>query len=268
MKKSTPPSAPHFQKETRLEAIGRKLELPIQFLSFAWFLVLITELVNGTSPILHILGSGIWILYILYFILKLIIGPSPRSIAKKNWLFILAMIVSTLRFTPFFQDLALVRVLTATFGMQAIWIVTSAHQGLRSVGRTMGKKGIGYALVFTSTVVFAGAAGMLYFEKDLPGSQGIHNYPTALWWSAMQITNIGSGYSPITPGGKFICLGISIYAAIIFGYLTAILATYFVGREVKEPPIPMASLKSMQDLQQEVMLLRKSIEKVLLKKNT
>ncbi|MCX6125952.1 MAG: hypothetical protein NTV34_14565 [Proteobacteria bacterium] len=129
-------------KVTHLALIGRKLELPILFLSFVWFLVLIIELVNGTNPVLHMLGSAIWLLYILYFVLRLFIGPSPLAIAKKNWLFILAILVSMLRFTPFFQDLPLVRALTATFGMQAIWIVTSAHQGLRSVGRTMGKKQI------------------------------------------------------------------------------------------------------------------------------
>ena len=232
-------------------------------LSFVWFLVIITELVNGMSPLLLSLGTVLWALFVLYFGLRLAIVPNRGIFLKRNWLFVLAILVPILRFFPFLQTFPLARALTATFGMQVIWMFASADQGLRSLRRTMGRRGTGYALTFTVVVILAGAAGMLHFEKDSPDPQGIHSYPKALWWAAMQITNIGSGYRPVTPGGQVLCLGISIFAVAIFGYLTAVFAAFFIGRDAEDPKSAIPNQTSIHQLSGEVALLRKSIEDVL-----
>jgi voltage-gated potassium channel len=127
----------------------------------------------------------------------------------------------------------------------------------------MGRRGTGYALTFTVVVILAGAAGMLHFENDAPDPQGIHSYPKALWWVAMQLTNIGSGYRPVTFGGHVLCLGISIFAVAIFGYLTAVFAAFFIGRDAEDPNSEIPSLTSIHQLSGEVALLRKAIEDVL-----
>ena len=232
-------------------------------LSFAWFLVIITELVNGTGPLLLSLGTVLWALFVLYFGLRLAIVPNRGTFLKRNWLFVLAILVPVLRFFPFLQTLPLARALTATFGMQVIWMFASADLGLRSLRRTMGRRGTGYALTFTVVVILAGAAGMLHFENDSPDPQGIHSYPKALWWVAMQITNIGSGYRPVTVGGHVLCLGISIFALAIFGYLTAVFAAFFIGRDAEDPKSEIPNQTSIHQLSAEVALLRRSIDDVL-----
>jgi voltage-gated potassium channel len=232
-------------------------------LSFVWFLVIITELVNGTSPLLLSLGTVLWALFVLYFGLRLAIVPNRGTFLKRNWLFVLAILVPVLRFFPFLQRLPLARALTATFGMQVIWMFASADQGLRSLRRTMGRRGTGYAFTFTAVVLLAGAAGMLHFENESPDPQGIHNYPKALWWVAMQLTNIGSGYRPVTVGGHVLCLGISIFAVAIFGYLTAVFAAFFIGRDAEDPKSEIPNQTSIHQLSAEVVLLRKAIEDVL-----
>lgn len=246
-----------------LETLARKLARPMLFLSFAWFLVIITELVNGIIPLLLILGTLLWALFVLYFGLRLAIVPDRVLFLKRNWLFVLAILVPILRFIPFLQTFPLARALTATFGMQVIWMCASADQGLRSLRRTIGRKGAAYALTFTVVVILAGAAGMLHFEKDAPDPQGIHSYPKALWWAAMQITNIGSGYRPMTPGGEVLCLGLSIFAVAVFGYLTALFAAFFIGRDAEDPKSAISSQTSVNQLAGEVALLRKAIEEVL-----
>jgi voltage-gated potassium channel len=250
-------------KPSFLKMLPRKLERPMLLLSFVWFLVIITELVNGTGPVLLSLGTVLWALFVLYFGLRLAIVPDRVIFLKRNWLFVLAILVPVLRFFPFLQTLPLARALTATFGMQVIWMFASADQGLRSLRRTMGRRGTGYALTFTVVVILAGAAGMLHFEKDSPGPQGIHSYPKALWWVAMQITNIGSGYQPVTFGGHVLCLGISIFAVAIFGYLTAVFAAFFIGRDAEDPKSEIPNQTSIHQLSIEVALLRKAIEEVL-----
>jgi len=112
-------------------------------------------------------------------------------------------------------------------------------------------------------VILAGAAGMLHFENDSADPQGIHSYPKAVWWVAMQLTNIGSGYRPVTLGGHVLCLGISIFAVAIFGYLTAVFAAFFIGRDAEDPKSEIPNQASIHQLSAEVALLRKSIDDVL-----
>ncbi len=250
-------------KPSFLKTLPRKLERPMLLLSFVWFLVIITELVNGTSLLLLSLGTVLWALFVIYFGLRLAIVPKRVMFLKRNWLFVLAILVAILRFFPLLQKLPLARAVTATFGMQVIWMFASADQGLRSVRRTMGRRGTGYALTFTAVVLLAGAAGMLHFENEATDPRGIHSYPKALWWVAMQLTNIGSGYQPVTFGGHVLCLGISIFAVAIFGYLTAVFAAFFIGRDAEDPKSEIPNQTSIRQLSGEVALLRKAIEDVL-----
>ena len=250
-------------KPSFLQALPRKLERPMLLLYFVWFLVIITELVNVMSPVLQSLGTVLWALFVIYFGLRLVIVPNRMLFLKRNGLFILAILVPVLRFFPFLQKYPLARALTATFGMQVVWMFASADQGLRALRRTMGRRGTGYALTFTVVVILAGAVGMLHFENNAPDPQGIHSYPKALWWVAMQITNIGSGYRPATPGGQALCLAVSIFAVAMFGYLTAIFAAFFIGRDAQDPKSEIPNQSSINQLAGEVALLRKVIEDVL-----
>jgi voltage-gated potassium channel len=247
-------------KHPMLLALVKKLELPMLFLSFVWLFVLIAELVQGMNPVLHGLGTSIWILFILYLSLRLMAVVDRVAFLKKNWLFVLAILASVLRFFPFMQPFPIVRALTATFGMQVIWIFASVDQGMRSIRRALGRRGTGYALALTLVVLFVGAAGMLYFERVAEFPQGIHTYSRALWWTAMQMTNIGTSYSPWTRGGRILCLGISVHAAAMFGYLTAMLATLFIDREAKDPKSEIASQKSILAIHEEIIQLRRIIE--------
>jgi len=247
-------------KYPRLLAFEEKLEWPMLILSFVWLCILITELANVTSPLLYGFGTGIWMLFIFYFAMRLAAVANRIAFLKKNWFFILAILVSALRFFPFLQHFPLMRVLTATFGMQVIWILASADQGMRFLRRALGRRGAGYALALTFVVLFVGAAGMLHFERSSDDPQNIHTYLKGLWWTAMQMTNIGSTYSIKTTGGRIICLGISIYAAGMFGYLTALFATFLIDREAKDPKPEIARQKSVQEIHEEIIQLRHLIE--------
>ena len=247
-------------KHPKILAFLKKIELPMIFLSFIWFCILITELVNGTSPVLSSFGTGIWFLFILYFAMRMATVANKINLLKQNWLFVLAIFVTSLRFFPFLQSFPLVRVLTATFGIQMIWIFASAFLGMRILRRKIGHRGSGYVLALTFVVLFAGAAGMLHFEGGVKDPEGIHTYWRALWWTAMQLTNMGSGYVIKTTGGRIICLGVSIYAVVMFGYITALLASFLIDHETKEPKAEIEYQKSVKALQEEIIQLRRLIE--------
>ena len=246
----------------KLVAFEKTLEMPMLVLSFVWLCVLIAELAYGVNPVISWLGNSIWFVFICYFSIRLETASNRAAYLKKNWFFVLAMLVSVLRFFPFLKNLLLVRALTATFGMQVLWIFASADLGMRSLRRALGRRGAGYALVLTLVVLFAGAAGMLHFERALDDPGSLSTYPRALWWTAMQMTNIGTAYSMKTPGGRILCLGISVYAAGMFGYLTAVFATFLIDRDVKAPLPEVAWQKSVQDLRKEVLQMRRLLEEV------
>jgi hypothetical protein len=46
----------------------------------------------------------------------------------------------------------------------------------------------------------------------------------------------------------------------MFGYLTALLATFFIDRETKDPKPEIAHQKSVQEIQEEIIQLRHLIE--------
>jgi hypothetical protein len=62
----------------------------------------------------------------------------------------------------------------------------------------------------------------------------------------MQLTNIGSGYRPVTFGGHVLCLGISIFVVAIFDYLTAVFAACFIGRDAGDPKSEIPNQTSIQ----------------------
>jgi len=250
-------------KYPMLLAFKEKLELPMLLFSFVWLCILIGELAYGASPVLSGVGTSIWILLIFYFAIRLAAVANRIAFLKKNWLFVLAILVSTLRFFTFLQPFPLVRILTATFGMQVIWIFASADQGMRLLRRALGRRGAGYAIALTVVVFFAGAAGMLHFEGTADDPQALHTYPKALWWTAMQMTNIGTAYSIETTGGRVICLGISVYAAAMFGYLTALFATFLIDRDAKDPKPEIASQKSVQEIHDELIQLRRLVGEIV-----
>lgn len=250
-------------KQKGLKKLARHLERPMLVLGFVWLLVVISELVNGVSPALTILGTALWALFVIYFGLRFLLAVNKGLFLRRNWLFIIAILVPALRLIPFLESLPLARALTATAGIQIVWIFASADQGLRSLRRSLGNAGVSYVLTFTVVVLLAGAAGMFHFEQNSPGPQGIHTYPKALWWVAMQMTNIGSGFLPMTSGGQVLALGISIFAFAMFGYLTAIFAAFFIGQKAKDPKSEIPNQKTILQLADEVTLLRKSVEEVL-----
>lgn len=143
--------------------------------------------------------------------------------------------------------------------MQVLWIFVSADQGMRSLRRTLGKRGVVYALAFTAVVLFAGAAGLLQFERDAEDPLRIQSYFSALWWTAMQMTNIGSSYSIKTTGARIVALAVSIYSAGMFGYLTALFASFIIDRDTGQQKLNAINQQMLLDIKSDLASLKESI---------
>lgn len=245
------------QRNNLLHKIEQTLEGPMILLGFLWLALLIIELIWGLTPVLEMLSLAIWIVFIIDFLLKLILAPHKITFIKRNWLTIISLAIPALRVVRIFR---FVRLLRSLRGIRLVKIVASLNRSMRSLNATMRRRGFLYVVLLTLFVLFGGAAGMFAFEKDVAG--GLENYGRALWWTAMVIITIGSEYWPQTPEGRSLCFLLSLYGFSIFGYITATLASFFIGRDAEENNAPVAGAADIKALQIEVERLTRAVEEL------
>lgn len=75
----------------------------------------------------------------------------------------------------------------------------------------------------------------------------------------MLITTMGSEYWPQTLEGRILCFLLGAYAFAVFGYVTAPLATFFVGRDAENDEAEVAGGKAIAELKSEIAALRGEI---------
>jgi voltage-gated potassium channel len=234
------------------------LETPMLVLGFVWLALLVYEFIWKLSPALELAGTIIWIIFIIDFALKFTLAPDKTDYLKANWLTALSLIVPALRVFRIFRVVRVLRAARAVRGVRLFRVLTSLNRGMKALGATFSRRGFGYVVTLSIIVVFAGAAGMLAFENETEG--GIKTYGDALWWTAMMLTTIGSEYFPKTAEGRILCFVLALYGFAVFGYVTATLATYFVGRDAEDKESEIAGASDISALREEIALLREELK--------
>lgn len=262
---------PHNQREPETaepEALAREryellqrledwMETPMLVLAFAWLALLVGELVWGESRSFEIIGTIIWAIFILDFALEFILAPHKVPYLKRNWLTVLSLLVPALRVFRIFKVIRLLRLTRVGRSLRLFRVVSSLNRGMRALAANLQRRGFGYVIALTLLVLFAGAAGMYAFEKEAPG--GLSTYSEALWWTAMVMTTMGSQYWPQTLEGRILCFFLALYAFAVFGYVTATLATFFVGRDAESEEAELAGSMELAGIREEIRALREEV---------
>jgi voltage-gated potassium channel len=209
----------------------RMLEIPMLILSAIWTALLILELTRGLSPWLEVTNDLIWAAFVVQFALEFLVAPDKRVYLRKRWAIGLSLALPALRLLRLVRIGRVARLLRATRGVQLARVLAAINRGMRALAIAFRRRGLGYLTVLTLIVAATGAAGMYRFELESPGGPGFQDYGTALWWTAMLLTTMGSDYWPRTAEGRILCLLLAIYAFAVFGYVTAAIAAYFVGKD-------------------------------------
>ena len=226
-------------------------------LGFVWLGLLVLEFVRGLSPPLVALGTAIWILFIIDFVVRFILAPKKLWYLKRNWVTAVSLIVPALRVARVFR---VFRFLRFARGASLVRVIASVNRFMRVLSKTLGRRGVGYVIALTAAVLLAGAAGMLAFEGDVQDPNGIHDFGTALWWTAMVLTTMGSAYFPKTAEGRALCVLLALYAFSVFGYVTATLATVFLATDAESDSGEIAGSNDIASLRNEIRALREQIE--------
>lgn len=86
-------------------------------------------------------------------------------------------------------------------------------------------------LLLSVIILFAGSAGIYAFERN--ETAGLNDYGTALWFTGMAMITFGSDYWPKSAEGRMLCFFLALYGFAVLGYITATLATFFIGKDAK-----------------------------------
>lgn len=235
-----------------LHKLNDLLETPMAFLGLAWFCLMVIDLTRGLGNMGQNIATLIWIVFIVDFAMRLMLSPRKLAYIKKNWLTAVALVLPALRVLRFARVL---RGLPRLRGLPLVRILASINRSMRALGETMERRGFGYVMSITLVVTLAGAAGMLHFEGRAGAASGIDDFWTALWWTGMMMTTMGSDYWPRTGEGRVLCMFLAVYAFAVFGYVTGTIATYFIGRD-HEAAVDTATVQALRELQAEVAGLR------------
>jgi voltage-gated potassium channel len=209
----------------------RALETPMLVLSGLWLLLLVIEFTRGLPSWLQALSDAIWIAFVAQFAVEFVAAPSKRVYLRKRWITALSLALPAIRLLRVVRIARVGRVAGAARGVRLARLLAAMNRGMRTLAAGFRRRGLGYLVLLTLLVAATGAAGMYRFELDAPGGPGFPDYGTALWWTSMMLTTMGSDYWPRTPEGRLLCLFIAIYAFAVFGYVTAAIAAYFVGQD-------------------------------------
>lgn len=219
-----------------LERVSRTLEPVMVALSAVWIALLVGELLNrGLPRTLDLFVWVIWGIFIADFAVKLLIAPHRLTFLRRNWLTLISLFLPALRILRIAAAFRFLRAARVVRSVGLLRVVTSLNRGLGALGRTAQRRGVGYVVASTALVLVVGAAGMLFFESSdagVPQAVGMAfaDYGSALWWTASTMTT-GAPTQPQTAEGRLLSWLLSVYGLAIFGYLTAILASHFVGQD-------------------------------------
>lgn len=203
-------------------------------LSAIWTLLLVIELTRGLSPWLQNLNDAIWVAFVAQFGLEFLVAPRKGTYLRKHWLTAISLALPALRLLRLARFARAARLARGVRGVRLARVIGAINRGVRGLSKGFRRRGFGYVSLLTIFVALVGSAGMYQFERDAAGGAGFDSYGTALWWTLMLLTTMGSDYWPRSAEGRILCLLLALYAFAVFGYVTAAIAAYFVDVDQRD----------------------------------
>jgi voltage-gated potassium channel len=232
------------------------LELPMAVLATVWLALFILELLSGATPLTETLGTAIWASFVIEFAVRFFLAPVKGRFLRRNWITAVSLLLPAVRVVRFARIVRLLRLGRTVRALRLARLLTSFNRGMRALGSTMQSRGFPYVVALTAIVLLLGAAGMFTFEHETGREQGFATFSGSLWWTAMLLTTMGSEVWPQSPEGRLICLVLSIYAFAVFGYITATLASYFIGSDAQR------DRGQVDRLEQELAAIRRAMQQL------
>ena len=171
------------------------------------------------------------------FVIRFRAAESKFAFMKWGWIDLLASVpnIEALRIGRFVRLLRVLRLLRGVRSLRrlvAMLFGRGQQGGVASVGMIM------FLLIVLSSV------GVLWFER-VEGAN-IRTADDAIWWSVTTVTTVGYGDRyPVTPGGRLIASALMVAGVGLFGALSGIVASLFLGQRAEQDAM-LTEIKAMR----------------------
>ncbi len=242
------------QRNELADRLADLLDGPLTLLAFVSLALVIAEYAGWLSPTWLVISDrillGIWAVFALEFFTRLALACDKGRYLRQNWIAAVSVAL------PLFRVVRVLRVARLLRSLRLVRLLTSLNRGLREIGASMAGRTFTYFLTATVVVILAGAAGILALESDSPRPV-VNNFGDALWWTTTLVAANELGEKPSTPEGRVLAIALALFGMAVFGYITAALASYFVGASGREQAA--AAEARATDLAGEVSALRQEL---------
>jgi voltage-gated potassium channel len=194
------------------------------------------------SRLIFFVDTAICGMLLLDFLWRFTRADSKWRFLRWGWLDLLACVpaVPALRWGRLFRIVRVIKLVIALRSYRAL---------LAQFVQKRRQAGLASALVLTVFVICFASIGMLLVEHD--PTSNIKTAEDALWWAMVTITTIGYGDRyPVTDAGRLIATVLMIGGIGLFGTLSGVAASFFLGTESKaeSQTNPVAeSVKALED---------------------
>ena len=177
---------------------------------------------RATEDWLNRAENGIYFVFVGDFALRFVIAPAKGPFLRANWLTALSLAVPALR------PLRAARGVAALRSVHLLRVLSGANRGMRALRLVTRGRQFAYVATLSLVVTLLGAGSVLYFDRNAAEAE-IRSYGEAVWWAATLVTTINSADDPVSFEGRMIAVVMRVYAVSVFGFITASIATYFIG---------------------------------------
>lgn len=171
--------------------------------------------------------TAIWVMFVVDFALRLFIAPAKRAFLRENWLTVLSLAL------PFLRPLRALRAARALRSLSLVRLLGGVNRAMRLLQRVAQGRQFAYVGGLTLFVVVAGAVGVRFFDRSVPGAP-IQTFGDALWWSSAMVTTINNELYAVSPEARIIAILQRVYAVSVFGFITASIASYLIGSHAQK----------------------------------
>ncbi len=251
-------AAVQAERRSLLERISNWLDLPLALLALVWAGLLVVELAVPTSPEMSArivqITLAIWVVFAIVFVIEFALAPNKQQYLRSNFLAGLSLLV------PFVRAVRVIQLARLLRSVSLARIVLISNHATAAAAELLGRNQFHYVVSLIALATLMGAAGVYFFERDIPGT----DFPTfgeALWWAATMATTINISAEPVTAEGRIIGILLRVIALAVFGYLAGSIASYLVGRRVMEGE-EAEMRKETASLAREVERLRRELKRM------
>lgn len=226
------PSIPIQEEETLEKSIDAILEIPMFILAMVMLALFIIEVTARLSPqssrMLLLAQSVIWWIFVAEYLTRVFLAEDHLRYIKEHPADALFIFIPFLRVFRVLSVLRTVRLLQSVHPVTLLKTYVTTRKSLVQLGHILKKRSFAYVVASTLIVTLIGSLIMYLLERNAGGTM-IHSFGDAVWWSIGIVTTVGNELYPVTAEGRILSTIMMIYGMVIFGYVAATIASYFIN---------------------------------------